>query len=143
MKEIRYIRAITEALREEMARDESIYTLGEDIGAGGGAFSATRGLLDEFGSQRVKNTPISESSIIGTALGMAITGLRPVVEIMFMDFLTTCMDPIVNGIAKTRYMYGGQFKVPITIRTPAGAGGAVPVHITLSVLKHGLLMCRG
>ncbi len=129
MKEIRYARAINEALREEMARDEAICILGEDVGAGGGAFSVTHGLLQEFGAERVKDTPISESSIVGMALGMAITGLRPLVEIMFMDFITTCMDPLVNGIAKSRYMSGGQFKLPITIRTPAGAGGSAgPQH---------------
>lgn len=129
MKEIRYVRAINEALREEMARDKAICIVGEDVGVGGGAFSATRGLLQEFGAERVKDTPISESSIVGMALGMAITGLRPVVEIMFMDFMTTCMDPVVNGIAKSRYMSGGQFKLPITIRTSAGAGGSAgPQH---------------
>jgi len=128
MKEIRYVRAITEALHEEMARDKAVCIIGEDVGAGGGAFTATRGLLEEFGPERVKDTPISESAFMGMALGMAITGLKPVVEIMFMDFLTTCMDPIVNGIAKTRYMFGGQFKVPLTIRTPAGAGGSAGPH---------------
>ena len=124
MKEIRYIRAITEALREEMARDENIFIIGEDVGAGDGAFSATRGLLQEFGDRRIKDAPISESGFMGLALGAAMTGLRPVVEIMFMDFLTVCMDQIVNEIAKARYMFGGQFKVPITIRTPAGAAGS-------------------
>ena len=129
MKELRFIRAITEALHEEMARDEKVCIIGEDVGAGGGAFSATRGLLQEFGEKRVIDTPISESGFVGMSLGMAITGLRPVVEVMFMDFLTTCMDPIVNGIAKARYMSGGQFKVPLTIRTPEGAGGnAGPQH---------------
>ena len=128
MKETRYIRAITEALREEMARDESVFIIGEDVGFGGGAFSATRGLLEEFGEKRVKDTPISENSFVGLALGAAIAGLRPVVEIMFMDFITVCMDQIVNQIAKVRYMFGGQVKVPLIIRTPAGAGGSAGPH---------------
>ena len=129
MKDIRYIRAITEALHEEMARDENVFIIGEDVGAGNGAFSATRGLFQEFGERRVKDTPISESAFVGVAFGAATTGLRPVVEIMFMDFLTVCMDQIVNQIAKARYMFGAQFKVPLTIRTPAGTGGSTgPQH---------------
>jgi len=112
-----------------MARDKNVILIGEDVGSSGGTFSATRGLLEEFGKQRVIDTPISESSFTGLALGAATTGLRPVVEIMFMDFLTTCMDPIVNQIAKARYMFGEQFKVPLTIRTPAGGGlNAGPQH---------------
>lgn len=122
MKEVRYIRAITEALREEMARDESVFVIGEDVGKSGGSFSATRGLLDEFGEKRVKDTPISESAIVGLAIGAAMQGLRPVAEIMFMDFLAVCMDQIVNQLAKTRYMFGGQYKVPVVIRTPCGGG---------------------
>lgn len=111
-----------------MARDKDVIIIGEDIGVSGGAFSATRGLFEEFGAQRVKDTPVSESAFVGLALGAAITGLRPVVEIMFMDFLTVCMDQIANQIAKARY-FGGQFKVPLTIRTPAGAGlNAGPQH---------------
>ena len=102
MREIRYVRAITEALREEMARDESVFIIGEDVGAPGGSFSATRGLLEEFGEGRVKDTPISESAIVGLASGAAAQGLRPVVEIMFMDFLTVCMDQIANQLAKMK-----------------------------------------
>jgi len=129
LKEIRYIRAVTEALREEMARDENTFIIGEDVGAGDGAFSATRGLLQEFGERRIKDAPISESAFVGLAFGAAMTGLRPIVEIMFLDFLTVCMDQIVNEIAKARYMFGGQFKVPLTIRTPAGAArSAGPQH---------------
>ena len=120
MKEVRYIRGITEALREEMARDKNVFVIGEDVALPGGPFSATRGLLEEFGEGRVKDTPISESAIVGLAIGAATQSLRPVVEIMFMDFLTVCMDQIVNQMAKMRYMFGGQYQLPIVIRTPCG-----------------------
>ncbi len=129
MKEVRYIRAITEALKEEMARDESVFVIGEDVAYPVGSFIATRGLLEEFGGRRVKDTPISEAAIVGLALGAATQGLRPVVEIMFMDFLPLCMDQIVNQVAKTRYMFGGQYQVPLVIRTPCGGGvNAGPQH---------------
>ena len=129
MGELRYIRAITEALREEMSRDERVFVIGEDVGLSGGAFSATRGLLEEFGEKRVRDTPISESAIVGLAVGAAAAGLRPVVEIMFMDFMTLCMDQVINQMAKISYMFGGQSKVPIVIRTPCGAGlNAGPQH---------------
>lgn len=129
MKEVRYVRAVTEALREEMARDEAVFVIGEDVAVPGGSFSATRGLLEEFGPKRVKDTPISESAIIGLALGAATQNLRPVVEIMFMDFLTVCMDQIVNQVAKARYMFGGQYQLPLVIRTPCGGGlNAGPQH---------------
>ena len=129
MGELRYIRAITEALREEMSRDERVFVIGEDVGLSGGAFSATRGLLEEFGEKRVKDTPISESAIVGLAVGAAAAGLRPVVEIMFMDFMTLCMDQVINQMAKISYMFGGQSKVPMVIRTPCGAGlNAGPQH---------------
>ena len=123
MKELRYARVINEALREEMTRDKRVCLLGEDIGRGGGSWSATRGLLEEFGPDRVKDMPIVENTIIGIALGMAMSGLRPVAEIMFMDFITLCMDQIVNGIAKERYRFAGLFEAPVTIRAPAGAAG--------------------
>jgi len=129
MGELRYIRAITEALREEMSRDERVFVIGEDVGLSGGAFSATRGLLEEFGEKRVRDTPISESAIVGLAVGAAAAGLRPVVEIMFMDFMTLCMDQVINQMAKISYMFGGQSKVPMVIRTPCGAGlNAGPQH---------------
>ncbi|HVX99289.1 MAG TPA: alpha-ketoacid dehydrogenase subunit beta [Pseudorhodoplanes sp.] len=129
MKEIRYIKAINEALHEEMARDETVFVIGEDVGAPGGAFGGTRGLLQAFGERRVRDTPISESAIVGLALGAAMKGLRPVVEIMFADFLPVCMDQIVNQIAKTRFMFGGQFSAPLVIRAPGGAGlNAGPQH---------------
>jgi len=112
-----------------MARDEAVFVIGEDVAYPGGSFSATRGLLEEFGERRVKDTPISEAAIVGLALGAATQGLRPVVEIMFMDFLTVCMDQIVNQVAKTRYMFGGQYQVPMVIRTPGGGGlHAGPQH---------------
>lgn len=129
MKETRYIRAISDALREEMARDEKVVVIGEDVAYPGGSFSATRGLLEEFGERRVKDTPISEAAIVGLALGAATQGLRPVIEIMFMDFLALCMDQIVNQVAKTRYMFGGQYALPLVIRTPCGGGlNAGPQH---------------
>jgi pyruvate dehydrogenase E1 component beta subunit len=129
VKEVRYIKAINEALHEEMARDENVFIIGEDVGAPGGAFGGTRGLLQTFGERRVKDTPISESAIVGLALGAAMKGLRPVVEVMFADFLPVCMDQIVNQIAKTRFMFGGQFTAPLVIRAPGGAGlNAGPQH---------------
>lgn len=129
MKETRYIRAITEALNEEMARDESVFVIGEDVGGPGGAFSATKGLLETYGERRVKDTPISESAIVGVAIGAAIRGLRPVVEIMFADFLAICMDQIVNQLAKMRYMFGGMYALPVVIRTACGGGlNAGPQH---------------
>jgi pyruvate dehydrogenase E1 component beta subunit len=129
MKETRYIRAITEALNEEMARDEDVFVIGEDVGGPGGAFSATKGLLETYGERRVRDTPISESAIVGVAIGAAIRGLRPVVEIMFADFLAVCMDQIVNQLAKMRYMFGGMYKLPVVIRTPCGGGlNAGPQH---------------
>jgi len=129
MKEIRYIWAINEAMKEEMQRDENVVLIGEDVGTPGGSFGASRGLYDLFGPERVFDTPISEAAITGLATGAAACGLRPIVEIMFMDFMTICMDGIVNQIAKMRYMFGSQYKVPIVIRTPSGAGlNAGPQH---------------
>jgi pyruvate/2-oxoglutarate/acetoin dehydrogenase E1 component len=117
-----YADAIRGALAEEMARDERVILLGEDIALYGGAFRVTRGLADQFGTARVINTPISENSFVGVAVGAALTGLRPVVEIMFMDFITLAMDQIVNHAAKLHYIYGGQVSVPMVVRAPAGAG---------------------
>lgn len=129
MRETRYIRAISEALNEEMARDENVFIVGEDVGGPGGAFSATRGLLETYGERRVRDTPISEAAIVGLAIGAATEGLRPVAEIMFADFLTICMDQIVNQMAKNRYMFGGMYKLPVVIRAPGGAGlNAGPQH---------------
>ncbi len=129
MKETRYVKAIAEALSEEMARDENVFVIGEDVGGPGGAFGATKGLLETFGERRVKDTPISESAIIGLAIGAAAQGLRPVAEIMFVDFLTVCMDQIVNQMAKMRYMFGGIYKLPLVLRAPCGGGlNAGPQH---------------
>lgn len=129
MKEIRYIWAIKEAIEEEMARDDDVFLIGEDVGKPGGSFGASRGLFDRFGPERVVDTPISEAGIMGLAAGAAACGLRPVIEIMFMDFMTVCMDGIVNQIAKMRYMFGSQYTVPIVIRTPCGGGqNAGPQH---------------
>ena len=129
MKEIRYIHAINHALKEEMERDSDVIMIGEDMGVSGGAFGAAKGLLDAFGPGRILDTPICESSFVGMAAGAASCGLRPVVEIMFMDFITVCMDSIVNQAAKMRYMFGNQYTIPMVVRTPAGAGlSAGPQH---------------
>jgi 2-oxoisovalerate dehydrogenase E1 component len=120
-REISYSRALFEALAEEMSRDERVFLLGEDVSTGG-YFAVTVGLADEFGPHRVLDTPISEYAIVGGAVGAAMTGRRPVAEILFSDFLTTCMDPIVNQAAKLRYMSGGQYAMPLVIRTPGGGG---------------------
>ncbi|MGB6066177.1 MAG: alpha-ketoacid dehydrogenase subunit beta [Desulfomonilaceae bacterium] len=129
MKKIRYIRAINEALKEEMERNEDVLLLGEDVGSPGGAFGATRGLLERFGPRRVIDTPICESTFVGMAAGAAACGVRPIVEIMFMDFMTVCMDSVVNQLAKMRYMFGNQYTLPVVLRTPAGAGlNAGPQH---------------
>ncbi len=112
--------AIREALIEEMRRDPSVFLLGEDLEQA--TFGVTDGLVEEFGAERVRNTPISENAIIGAAIGAALTGMRPVAEIMFADFLMDAMDPIVNTMAKIRFMTSGQAKVPMVIRTPSGAG---------------------
>jgi pyruvate/2-oxoglutarate/acetoin dehydrogenase E1 component len=121
-KEISYQEAIREALREEMVRDERVFLLGEDIGVHGGAFGVTRTLFDQFGPERVRNTPISENTIAGTATGAALVGMRPVAEIMFVDFSGLAMDQICNQAAKLRLMTGGQCKVPWVIRMPQGGG---------------------
>ncbi|KJS86604.1 MAG: hypothetical protein JM58_06525 [Peptococcaceae bacterium BICA1-8] len=122
MRKIRYVDALIEALREEMIRDEDIFIIGEDIGPFGGAFKTTLGLYEQFGSERIIDTPISESGIIGTAVGAAATGCRPIAELMFGDFVTVAMDPIVNQAAKMRYMFGGKLKLPLVIKTNYGSG---------------------
>ncbi len=124
-----YAAALREALREEMRRDPNIVILGEDVGAWGGVFTVTLGLLQEFGPQRVIDTPISEAAIVGAAIGMALAGLRPVAEIMYMDFITIAMDQLVTHAAKLRFMSGGKIKLPIVVRTQYGIGRAYgPQH---------------
>ncbi|WP_328805708.1 alpha-ketoacid dehydrogenase subunit beta [Sabulicella rubraurantiaca] len=129
MAELRMVQAVNRALAEAMAEDPSVFLLGEDIGAAGGPFGATRGLLDKFGPDRVRDTPISEAGIVGAAVGAALSGLKPVAEIMFMDFITLAMDALVNQAAKARFMFGGQRGVPMVLRTPHGGGlSAGPQH---------------
>jgi len=122
MREITFAQAINEALREEMKKDPAVYIAGEDVGLMGGVFGVTSGLLEEFGEERVRDTPISEAAIVGSAIGAAVTGMRPVIELMFIDFTAVAMDQIVNQAAKMRYMFGGKATLPLTIRTCAGAG---------------------
>jgi pyruvate dehydrogenase E1 component beta subunit len=121
-KELSYQEAIREALREEMVRDERVFLMGEDIGKHGGAFGVTRTLFDQFGAKRVRNTPISENTIVGAATGAAIAGMRPVIEIMFVDFSGLAMDQICTQAAKLRFMTGGQCKIPWVLRMPQGGG---------------------
>jgi pyruvate dehydrogenase E1 component beta subunit len=131
MREITYLEAINEALTEEMARDEKVFIMGEDVGTGygGGIFGSTRGLLEKFGPERVIDTPISESAIAGCAVGAALVGYRPIIEFMFSDFLTIAMDQIVNLAAKMRWCMGGEMGVPIVYRSAYGAGvGAALQH---------------
>jgi acetoin:2,6-dichlorophenolindophenol oxidoreductase subunit beta len=125
-RELTYSQALNEALREEMRRDPTVFVLGEDVGVWGdkgGVFGVTKGLLDEFGAERVRDTPISEEAIVGVAVGAALTGMHPVAELMYFDFVTMAMDPIVNQAAKLRYMFGGQVQVPMVLRSNIGASG--------------------
>lgn len=122
MREITFTQAITEALDEEMSRDPRVFLLGEDVGLYGGILGQTTGLYDKYGPDRVKDTPISETAIVGAAVGAAATGMRPVPEIMFCDFLGVPMDEILNQATKMRYMFGGKAKLPLVIRTLIGAG---------------------
>mgnify|MGYP001369257371 CR=1 FL=1 len=129
MREITYAQAIREALAEELRRDSSVFFMGEDIGTYGGAFGVSAGLLAEFGPERIRDTPISEAAIMGAAVGAAMTGMRPVVEIMFSDFISCCFDGLCNQAAKARYMFGGQTAMPLVVRAPAGSGtGAAGQH---------------
>jgi pyruvate dehydrogenase E1 component beta subunit len=129
MAEMRYREALNAALREELARDESVVLMGEDIGVFGGAFKVTEGLLKEFGERRVRDTPISENTIVGVGVGAAMTGLRPVVELMTINFALLAFDQIVNHAAHIHYMFGGQARVPLVVRMPQGAGHQLgPTH---------------
>lgn len=128
-RSITFAEAVREALSQEMREDEDVFILGEDIGVYGGAFGVTRGMIEEFGPERVRNTPISEAAITGAAIGSALTGMKPVVELQFSDFITIAMDQLANQAAKLRYMYGGKGNVPMVLRTPSGSGtGAAAQH---------------
>ena len=129
MAEMRYLQAINQAMADALRADERVVVFGEDVAAAGGSFKATRGLLDAFGPARVLDTPISEATIASAAVGAAMSGLKPVVEIMFMDFVTLAMDALVNQAAKARFMFGGRSSVPMVLRTPHGGGlSAGPQH---------------
>jgi pyruvate dehydrogenase E1 component beta subunit len=139
VREISFLEALNEALRQEMERDPTVIVMGEDVGVYGGVFGVTKGLLEKFGFERVIDTPISEAGFIGAAIGAAATGLRPVVELMFVDFFGVAMDQIYNQAAKMRYMFGGKIKVPITIRTTIGGGlSAAAQHsqVLYSIFAH-------
>ncbi len=133
MREISYAQALVEAMREEMLRDPKVFIMGEDVGLYGGAYGATRGLWQEFGDWRVIDTPISEATIGGAAVGAAMAGMRPVAEIMYVDFTPLAMDQIANQGAKNRYMFGGKTSVPMVIRTEGGAGRAIAAHHSQSL----------
>ena len=129
MTEVRYAKAINMALDEALTEDPSVVLFGEDVAQAGGPFGVTRGLLDKHGGLRVRDTPISEATIVGAAVGASMSGLKPVVEIMFMDFVAISMDALVNQAAKARFMFGGQCSVPMVLRTPHGGGvNAGPQH---------------
>jgi pyruvate dehydrogenase E1 component beta subunit len=128
-REITYLEALREAMCQEMRRDQEVFLLGEDVGVYGGAFGVSKGMLEEFGPERVRDTPISEAAIAGAATGAALMGMRPVMEIMFMDFLTISMNQLVNSAAKMRFMFGGKCSIPMVIRAPSGSGtGAAAQH---------------
>ena len=122
MPEVTYREAVRDALSRALREDDGVFLMGEDIAEMGGSMAVTQGLLEEFGAERIRNTPISEMAIVGTAIGAAMQGMRPIVEIMYEDFLTLSMEQLVNQAAKHRTMSGGQLKVPLTIRTQGGAG---------------------
>jgi len=128
-REISYLEAVREAMVQEMRRDPQVFLMGEDVGVYGGAFGVSRGMLEEFGPARVRETPISEAAIAGAATGAALMGMRPIAEIMFMDFITISMNQLVNQAAKIHFMFGGKASIPLVIRTPAGSGtGAAAQH---------------
>lgn len=133
MREITYRQALNEALAEEMERDQSVFLMGEDVAVYGGAYGVTLNLMQKFGEKRVRDTAISEAAIIGAGLGAAITGMRPVVEIMYIDFMGICLEQIGNQVAKIRYMFGGKTKVPLVIRTEGGAGRTLGAHHSQSL----------
>lgn len=127
--QITYREAIRQAMCEEMRRDDSVYLMGEDIGIYGGAFGVSKGMLEEFGEERIRQTPISETAFVGAGIGSAVTGMRPIVELMFSDFSAVCFDQIINQAAKMHFMFAGKVNVPMVIRTAAGGGtGAAAQH---------------
>ena len=129
MPEITYRQAIHDAMVEEMRRDNRVFLMGEDIGTYGGAFGVSAGMLDEFGPERIVETPISEEALVGAAAGAAMIGMRPIAELMFMDFIFLAMEPLINQAAKARYMFGGKATVPMVLRLPSGSGtGAAAQH---------------
>ena len=135
-RELTYVQALNEALREEMQRDPTVFVMGEDVaiwGNKGGVYGVTSGLAEEFGLERVRDTPISEEAIVGTAVGAAVTGMRPVAEIMYADFMALAMDPLVNQGAKLRYMFGGKARVPVVIRTQEGTGRGIAAQHSQSL----------
>ena len=132
MAEQTYLEAIRSALAEEMRRDSAVYLFGEDV-ALGGPFGVTKGLAEEFGANRTVNTPISEATVMGIAIGAATAGLRPVVEVMFIDFITLAMDQLINHAAKLHYMSGGQLRIPLTVRVQCGVSGAMGAHHSQSL----------
>lgn len=128
-REITYLEAVREAMSQEMRRDKEVFLIGEDVGVYGGAFGVSKGMLEEFGPKRVIDTPISEAGIAGATVGAALMGMRPVMEIMFMDFLTISMNQLVNQAAKMRFMFGGTVSLPFVVRAPSGSGtGAAAQH---------------
>jgi pyruvate/2-oxoglutarate/acetoin dehydrogenase E1 component len=133
MAEKFYWEAVRDAIREEMLRDERVFVMGEDVGIYGGAYGATRGLYEEFGEERVRDTAISEAAIAGAACGAALLGMRPVAEIMYIDFSTIATDQIINQAAKMRYMFGGKMSVPMVMRTEGGAGRGIAAHHSQSI----------
>jgi acetoin:2,6-dichlorophenolindophenol oxidoreductase subunit beta len=133
MPEITYLEAIRQSLWEEMKRDERVFIIGEDIGRYGGAFGVTKGMLDEFGPERIRETPISEPTIIAAAIGASLLGMRPVAELMFMDFVLLSLDQLGNQAAKMRYMFGGKASVPIVVRMPGGSGTGAAAHHSQSL----------
>ena len=128
-REITYLEAVREAMVQEMRADQEVFLIGEDVGTYGGAFGVSKGMIEEFGSERVRDTPISEAAIAGAATGAALMGMRPIMEIMFMDFLTISMNQLVNAAAKMRFMFGGKCSIPMVIRAPSGRGQALPRSI--------------
>src|SRR5262245_17496620 len=133
MAQLTYRDAVAAGIAQEMRRDPNVVLLGEDVAAAGGVFKATVGLLDEFGPKRVKDTPISEQAIVGAAMGAAMTGLRPIVDLMFSDFFAVAWDIVSNQIAKTRYMTDGQVTLPLVVRSANGAGSRFGAQHSQSV----------